>query len=193
MAAPDPSDDITRLIRLWGAGDRSAGERLFELVLPELREIAGRLMRRERADHTLQPTALVNEIYFRLARARELDWHDRKHFFAIAARAMRHCLIDHSRSHPDVVFEPVEDVAFKLAGVRIDPDFQLGLGLLVEELSKEHPELATIVEYKYYLGLTDEETAEITGLGVRTVKRRWKDARDWLFERLNGVKGAGQS
>ena len=193
MTSPQDEQDITGLIRRWGAGDRQAGDTLFTVVMPELRAIAGRLMRRERSDHTLQPTALVNEIYFRLSRAREIDWHDRKHFFALVARAMRHCLIDYAKAHPNVTFQPLEDCCLQQPSAPFDREFELHLNKLVEGLAQVNPELASVVEYKYYLGLTNEEAAELMGLGLRTFKRRWQEAREWLFERLGGVNDAGDS
>jgi len=91
-----PEGEVTRLLHAWGGGDRSVEDRLFELVLPDLRKLAESMMRRERPDHSLQPTALLNEAYCRLLTARERDWRSRSHFFAIAARAMRRLLIDHA-------------------------------------------------------------------------------------------------
>src|SRR5580765_3892423 len=100
--------EITRLLHRWRDGDREAEERLFELMLPELRVLAARYLRRERNGHTLQPTALVNEAFLRLAAAKNIDWHDRGHFLALAARVMRRHLIDHARARPDVHFMALE-------------------------------------------------------------------------------------
>ncbi len=102
MARETP--EITQLLHRWSTGDQDAEGRLFELVLPELRVLAARYLRRERSGHTLQPTALVNEAFLRLAAAKDIDWHDRGHFLALAARVMRRHLIDHARSRPDVHF-----------------------------------------------------------------------------------------
>src|SRR4051812_42206184 len=96
----DGGGEVTALLRAWSAGDRSVEERLFELVLPDLHKIAAALMHKERADHSYQPTALLNETYVRLVGARENDWENRRHFFAVAARAMRHFLVDHARGRP---------------------------------------------------------------------------------------------
>ena len=185
MAGADSSHDLTGLIRLWRAGDRDAERRLFEIVVPHLRQMAGRYMSRERRDHTLQPTELVNEIYFKLSAAREIDWQDRGHFFAIAARAMRHCLIDHARGRPGVHFVPLEAIAHD-GGRPLDPETLLELDLLLDRLKEKDPEQCAIVEMKYFLGLTDEEVSEMLGVRVRTLQRRWQDARKWLFQRLSG-------
>jgi hypothetical protein len=100
----DSKNEITRLLHQWQAGDRQAESDLFELLLPDLRNLAGRHFRKERAGHTLQPTALVNEAFLRLARAKNVEWQDRGHFFAIAGRVMRRYLIDYARARPDAQF-----------------------------------------------------------------------------------------
>src|SRR5262249_20401734 len=92
---------VTHLLRRWRAGDRASQEQLFELILPDLRRMAKSYMSRERRDHTFDPTDLIDEIYIRLVAAKDRDWQNRGHFFAIAARAMRRCLIDYARSRPD--------------------------------------------------------------------------------------------
>src|ERR1700680_5212867 len=101
---PEPMGDITQLLHAWRAGDREAENQLFALVLPNMRRLAHYLMKRERKGHTLQPTELVDQIYFRLVAAKDRDWQNRKHFFAIAARAMRRYLIDHARGRPSAEF-----------------------------------------------------------------------------------------
>lgn len=173
--------DVTRLLRKWRSGDPEAEGRLFELVTPDLRRLAGYFMGRERPDHTVTPTALLSEIYFRLAKARETDWQDRQHFFALAAKAMRHFLVDYARARPK--------------GERVAMDSQLpdsdrhldtvvAVDAVLATLAKEHPELAAIVDFKFFLGMTDQEAADALGWPLRTAQRRWHDARAWLFERL---------
>src|SRR5215831_195064 len=103
---PTEANEITQLLQAWRQGDRQAETKLFQLLLPDLRRIAGRCFRGERSDHTLQPTALVNEAFLRLASAKKIDWQDRGHFLSLAARVMRHYLIDHARSQPSVKFLP---------------------------------------------------------------------------------------
>src|SRR5438552_501703 len=106
--AQNEPGEVTILLQQWRAGDQTAESRLFELLMPELRKIAGHCFRRERQGHILQPTALVNEAFFRLAAAKKIDWHDRGHFLALAARIMRRSLIDHARGRPNVSFLPME-------------------------------------------------------------------------------------
>jgi len=181
----DREKDITGLIQLWPAGDRSAESRLFELVLPDLRRIAGNLMRGERNDHTLQPTELVSQIYLKLVAARDRTWENRGHFFALAARAMRNYLIDYARQRPRVDFVSIDAMPFEgLAVLSGDPGALLSLDRVLDELARENAEWCRIVELKYFLGLTNEEAAETMGMNVRTFQRRWQDARRWLYLRL---------
>ena len=114
----DKPAEITLLLRHWREGDRKAEARLFELFLPELRRMAARFFRGERPGHTLQPTALLNEVYIRLAKTETLELQDRAHFFAVAGRIMRHVLIDHARSRPDFQFLSMEDFPAGISGTR---------------------------------------------------------------------------
>ena len=177
--------EITLLLHKWRAGSPSAENELFALVLPELRRLAHYLMKRERKGHTLQPTELVDQVYFRLVAAKDRDWQDRRHFFAIAARAMRHHLIDYARGRPDADFV-VLDAAVKLFPSRTDQvDLAVTIDRLLDELAGVHPDWCRLVELKYFLGLTDDEAAEMMGLKLRTMQRMWRDARLWLFERVD--------
>ena len=178
--------DVTLLLRQWKSGNHEAEERLFELVLPDLRRLARRQIARERPHHSIQPSELVNQIYLRLTKGRDRDWQDRGHFFAIAARAMRRWLIDYARSSPKARHVGIDDA---VEGLFIaQPDFEQAIQIdsLLDQLEVEHPEWCRVVELKFYLGLTDEEAAEITGLSVRTLQRHWSDARRWLFSKLDG-------
>jgi RNA polymerase sigma factor (TIGR02999 family) len=178
--------DVTLLLRQWRSGNHEAEERLFELVLPDLRRLARRQMAGERPDHTIQPTELVNQIYLRLTNGRDRDWQDRGHFFAIAARAMRRWLIDYARSAPKARRVDINEAGegFFIA----HPNFEQAIQIdsLLNQLEVEQPEWCKVVELKFYLGLTDEEASEITGLSVRTLQRHWGDARRWLFSKLEG-------
>jgi len=189
---PEINGDITRLLQEWRSGDSEAEQELFALVFPDLRRLAHYFMQRERKGHTLQATELVDQIYFRLVAAKNQDWRNRQHFFAIAARAMRRYLIDHARGRPDVDFIGLEGIQkfFPAAGAKIDT--VLMLDRLMDQLAAAHPDWCTVVEMKYFLGLTDDEAAEMTGLTVRTMQRRWRDARQWLFERMD-AGDAGKS
>jgi len=176
--------EITQLLRAWGAGNRQIEDRLFELVLPDLRNLARTLMRRERRDHTLQPTALLNEAYLRLVAARERDWESRQHFIAVAARIMRRLLIDCARARTKTEVLALNANA-PVAGPQAEMDLAIAVDRLLDELEAIHPDWCSVVELKYFMGLTDEEAAEALGLRLRTMQRQFSDARRWLFERLN--------
>jgi RNA polymerase sigma factor (TIGR02999 family) len=179
-----PAGEVTRLLHAWSAGDRTVEDRLFGLVLPELRNLAQYLVRRERRDATLQASALLNEAYMRLLASRERDWENRRHFFAVAARVMRHLLIDHARTRRKSLVVPIDSAREPRDS---DPQVELSLAVdrLLEELQHTHPDWCSIVEFKYFIGFTDAETADALGVPLRTVQRRFGDARRWLYERLN--------
>ena len=185
--------EITRLLHEWRAGSREAENELFARVMPDLRRLARYLMRGERKGHSLQPTELVNQIYVRLVSARDQDWQNRRHFFAIAARAMRRYLIDHARGRAGVRFTAlgIEDL---LPAVSPQLDLAVIVDDLLEQLDAVHPEWCQIVEIKYFLGLTDEEAADALGIKLRTLQRGWREARQWMFERLEpeSARGAAQ-
>jgi len=181
---PPPPGEITRLLHAWSAGDRSVEERMFQLVLPDLRNLANALMRRERRDHTLQPTALLNEAYLKLVAARERHWENRHHFIAVAARIMRHHLIDHVRARTTVEVVPLISSRDLPPGPAGQIELAITIGRLLDELEATHPVWCSIVELKYYMGLTDQETAKALGLPLRTMQHKYSDARRWLYERL---------
>src|SRR5262249_21814574 len=180
---PQPGE-VTLLLQQWRVGDREAEKRLFELVLPELRRLAHHYMRGERRDHTLQPTELVTQIYLKLVAAKDRDWQNRGHFFAIAARAMRRFLIDYARTRPDVDVVPIEELDERLLASASKMELAVTIDRLLEELEKENSEQCAIVELRFFLGLTDQETADALGLKLRTMQRAWQDARHWLFQRV---------
>ena len=180
----EKTGDITHLLQEWRDGSRTAENQLFELVLPNLRRLAHHLMQGERKGHTLQATELVDQIYLRLVAAKDRDWRNRQHFFAIAARAMRRYLIDHARGRPHVEFVAVEGIDNLLPAPSVKLDLAVTIDRLLEDLASTKPEWCTLVEVKYFLGLTDEEAAEMLGLKIRTMQRMWRDARQWLFERM---------
>jgi RNA polymerase sigma factor (TIGR02999 family) len=184
------SADITRLLHEWGEGSREAENELFAMVMPDLRRLAGYLMRGERKGHSLQATELVNQIYVRLVAARNQDWRNRRHFFAIAARAMRRYLIDHARGRPGVDFTPFGPDDMPAAASQ-GLDLAVTIDRLLEQMEATQPEWCQIVEIKYFLGLTDEEAAEALGIKLRTLQRGWRDARHWLFERLESGNASG--
>jgi len=176
--------DITQLLQEWRAGNREAENELFTLVLPNLRRLAHYLMQRERKDHSLQATELVDQIYFRMVAAKERDWQNRKHFFAIAARAMRRYLIDHARGRPSAEFVALEGLEGVLPADAAKLDLAIAVDRLLDELAETKPDWSMLVEMKFFLGLTDEETAEAMGLKLRTMQRNWSDARRWLYTRM---------
>ena len=178
-------DEITELLHLWRKGNPEAENALFERVVPELRRLAHYLMKGERKGHTLQATELVNQIYVRLVAAKDRSWQDRRHFFAIAARAMRRHLIDHARGRPDAEFVAFTGMEDLLAAENAKVDTAVIVDRLLDELAKNKPEWCQVVEVKFFLGLTDEEAAEVLGLKLRTMQRTWRDARQWLFDRIN--------
>jgi RNA polymerase sigma factor (TIGR02999 family) len=177
--------DITRLLQQWREGDREAESHLFELLMPELRKIADRYFRNERRDHTLQPTALINEAFLRLVRAKNIEWNDRGHFFAIAATIMRRYLIDYARARPGVEMLPMEGVPDRILGTYNRLEMAVAVDTLLDELEQESPQRRSIVELKFFLGLTDEEASQALNLTLHTFQREWARARRWLFERLN--------
>jgi len=191
---PDQTADITGLLHKWRDGSREAENELFELVLPNLRRLARHFMRGERKGHTLQPTELVNQIYLRMVAAKDRDWQNRQHFYAIAARAMRRYLIDYARGRPDAEFVALEGLDRLLPASSAKVDQAIAVDRLLNDLAQTKPDWCTLVEVKYFLGLTDEEAAETLGLKLRTMQRMWRDARQWLFEHMesrNAQQSAG--
>ncbi|HEV8610022.1 MAG TPA: sigma-70 family RNA polymerase sigma factor [Thermoanaerobaculia bacterium] len=185
--APPGHGEVTALLKDWSGGDQRALERLTPLVYDELRKLAGGYMRGERPDHTFQPTALVHEAYLRLVDQRDVDWHNRAHFFGIAAQMMRRVLVDHARRRQAAKRGAVTyriSVSDELADAVRDPEL-LGLDRALEALSKLDPRQARIVELRFFGGLTVEEVAEVTGISTATVKREWQTARARLAREIH--------
>lgn len=183
MSSPD---DFTTLLAAWRGGDLGARDRLVAIAYPELRAIARRQLANERGDHTLQPTALVNEAYMRLSRMDRIDWQDRVHFVRMAARLMREILVDHARRHAAGKRDGGERVPItqlELAAPAGEVDM-LALDAALERLAQVDPARAQLVELRYFGGLTIEETAEALAISPATAKRHWQAARAWLFEAL---------
>lgn len=186
MTTPTPQE-ITRLLEAWSNGDRSALDRLAPLVHDELRRIARRKMRGEREGHTLQTTALVNEVYLRLAGQEGFEWRDRAHFFAVCARVMRHVLIDHARAggrgkRGGGALRVSLDGAMLAAEAR-DVDL-LALDEALARLEALDPQKGKIVELRFFAGLGIEETAEVLGISPTTVRREWRRSKAWLHRLL---------
>jgi RNA polymerase sigma-70 factor, ECF subfamily len=179
----EDSADVTLLLAEVRQGNQDALDRLLPLVYAELHRIADRYMRRERGDHTLQATALVNEAYMRLVDQREKNWQNRAHFFGIAAQLMRRILIDYARSHGYAkrgggARKMALDEAMVFARERSAE--LVALDDAMKDLSEIDPRKCRVVELKYFGGLTFEEMAEILGVSVITAKRDWTMARSWL-------------
>ncbi len=179
--------EVTQLLRDWSAGKQEARDQLLGLVYEPLRAIAGRHLNRERAGHTLQPTALVNELYLKLVDQRHVAWNDRAHFFAVAAQVMRRILVDHARRRNsdkrggDVVAVTIGAAIDLAATENLDV---VALDLALENLEKIFPQQARIVELRFYAGLTIDETAAVLGISPATISREWTMARAWLRREL---------
>jgi RNA polymerase sigma factor (TIGR02999 family) len=180
-------DEITRLLEAAGGGDSAALDRLFPIVYDQLRRMADRRLRAERAGHTLNPTGLVHEAYLKLGRLDRIDWKSRGHFYAIAARAMRNILVDYAirrkAGKRGGDRQQVElDEAHLIAGEKADE--LLALHQALERLEALDPRQGQVVEYRFFGDLTIEETAQAMGLSPATVNREWAMARAWLSREL---------
>ncbi len=182
-----PSRRVTRLLLAWADGDEPALEQLIPIVHGELRRIARRHMRHERADHTLQTTALINEAYVRLVDVRRMRWQDRAHFFAMAARLMRRILIDHARSRGYLkrgggARTLSLDEAPELAGEqRTD---LVALDDALKALETVDRRKSQVIELRFFGGLSVQETADVLKVSADTVMRDWRLAKAWLFREL---------
>lgn len=185
----EEAPEVTALLQAWSAGDRSVEDTLFSLLLPDLRRIAKSLMRRERAGHSLESTALVNEAYLRLVRERERDWQSRQHFLAFAARAMRNLLIDHARGNSGGRKLPLDEFDQLLPSSAPPLELAISIDALLHQLEPAHPDWCSIVEMKFFAGFTDTEAAEALGIPLRTLQRKFGDARRWMFERMEARRG----
>ena len=188
--APDARDhDVTRLLHDWAGGDQGALGRLIDLVYPELRRIAARHLRRERQGHTLQPTALVNEAFLRLAQRPDKAWNDRAHFFAVAARIVRNVLVDHARAREaskrgsGTLTVVLTESAAQVPAPEVN---LLDLDTALKELEQLDPQHSRIVELRYFAGLSIEETAVVVGVSESSVKRDWVLAKTWIRRRMEG-------
>jgi RNA polymerase sigma factor (TIGR02999 family) len=186
------SPEITDLLKAWGAGDQTALDRLAPAIDHELRRLAKAYLKREPADQTLQTTALINEAYLHLIEIRDLPWQDRAHFFAISARIMRRILVDAARSRragkrggrlPHVPLEEaMEDWTVPLSSGN---DLQiLALNDALDSLAKIDPRKVSVIELRFFSGLSVKETAEVLKISPQSVMRDWKLAKSWLAREL---------
>lgn len=193
-ASQSSRTDLTRLLTAWGNGDTSAANELMPLVYDELHRAAVRAMRGEAVGHTLQPTALVSEVYLRFADQTRAKWQNRAQFFGVAAQVMRRVLVDHARARMSekrgggerpITLDEVRDASQpseESNGIDV-----LELHEALEKLAALDPKQARLVELRYFSGLTIEETAEALGISAATVKREWAFARAWLRRELHSA------
>ncbi|HEX8253567.1 MAG TPA: sigma-70 family RNA polymerase sigma factor [Thermoanaerobaculia bacterium] len=179
--------EVTQLLREWSEGREEARDALLGLVYDPLCAIAERYLHGERPGHTLEPTALVHELYLRLVDQRNVDWSDRAHFFAVAAKVMRRILVDHARRRKsDKRGGAIVPVTIGAAlDVAVQESFDVvALDVALENLEAIYPQQARIVELRFYGGLTIDETAEALGISAATISREWTMARAWLRRAL---------
>lgn len=190
----DAEPELTQILHRAAAGDAAASERLWAAMYAQVRGIAARQLRAERADHTLSPTGLVHEAYLRLVGQREVDWNDRAHFFRIAARMCRRVLVDHARRR-SALRRGGDRTATALdthlserlqAEGEMPPEELVALDDALERLARLNPRLASVVELRYFAGLTEEEAATTLGVTPRTVRRDWVKARAFLYDAIFG-------
>jgi len=184
---PSQNPDVTALLLAWRAGDEDALGRIVPLVQEELRQIARRCLRHERPDHSLQATALVNEAYMRLVDVQRVNWQNRTHFLAMSARLMRRVLVDYARSKRaekrggDIVMLTLSDATDRAGSIAEDV---VALNDALETLEKIDARKGQIVEFRFFAGLTVEETAAVLDVSPQTVARDWTFAKAWLRREL---------
>ncbi len=183
----EPTKEVTELLQKWSAGDSDALEELTPVIYAELHRIAKSYMRRERENHTLQTSALVNEAYIRLINWKTAKWENRAHFFGVSAQLMRKILVDFARKRPKVNEKVVHHVSLEEAfTVSTEKDADLvALDEALNELATFDERKAKIVELKFFGGLSVEETAEVLKISGVTVMREWQKAKAWLYRELN--------
>jgi RNA polymerase sigma factor (TIGR02999 family) len=186
---PENMGEISILLEQWRQGAPGAEDQLFNQVFPELRHLAHYLMRGERLNHSLQATELVSQAYIRLVAAKNRDWQSRSHFFAIAARIMRRYLIDHARGRPEAEFVAIHGMDDFLPAKSAKLELAVAVEGLMNRLAATNQEWCDVVEVKYFLGLTEEEAADVLGMSLRSMQRKWSEARRWLFEQMESDRG----
>ena len=191
-AADDPAPSVTVLLEQWSKGDRGALDQLLPIIYDELRRLAASYLRDKR-EGTLQPTALVHEVYLQLAEQRRIEFHNRSHFFGAAAQIIRRILVDRAREKGaakrggDAARVALEDALTMSLPRDLDV---VALDLALSDLATFDARKARVVELRYFAGLSIPETAEALGVSPMTIKREWAIARAWLYEKLNGAAPA---
>ncbi len=183
----EQAGEVTQLLKAWSDGNEEALAELMPAVYDELHSLAASYLRRERPDHTLQTSALVHEAYLRLVDQKRVRWHNRVHFFGIAAQAMRRILVDHARSQlyakrGSGVRKLSLDEALTVSAQRA-PEL-IALDDALTSLAAMDPQQARIVELRFFAGLTSEEIGHVLDVSVSTVTRGWRTARAWLYRSL---------
>lgn len=180
-------NEVTELLRQWQSGDKSALDKLTPLVYDELHRLAHQYLNRERADHTLQTTALVNEAYLGLVKESDIDWEGRAHFYAVSARVMRHILVDYARLHTaakrgrefqKVVLDDEALLSTERAAELV------ALDEAMRTLQQIHPRQSQVVELRYFGGLNNKEASKVMNVSETTVERDWRFAKAWLYREL---------
>jgi RNA polymerase sigma factor (TIGR02999 family) len=181
------NQEVTELLRKWSDGDKAALEELTPVIYAELHRIAKRYMSRERENHTLQTTALVNEAYMRLIDWKTAKWENRAHFFGVSAQLMRRILVDFARKRPKAGEAQARHVSLEEAFVVTDEKSEdlVALDEALTELSKFDERKSKIVELKFFGGLSVEEIAEVLRVAPITVMREWQKAKAWLYRELS--------
>jgi RNA polymerase sigma factor (TIGR02999 family) len=187
-----PASEVTQLLNAWCQGDAQALGQLAPLVESELRRVAQAYLSREGPGHTLQPTALINEVYLRLIEWKTTEWRGRAHFYAVAAKMMRRVLVNHAVSGGRLK-RGGEAVLVSLVEAESVADQEnadiIALDAALDRLARFDPQKSQLVELRFFGGLTAEEAAEVMGTSLRTVNREWSVARAWLFRELRGEPG----
>lgn len=185
---PPAEREVTRLLKEWSQGDPAALELLMPVVFDDLRQMARKHFRMEPADHTLQPTALVSEVYLRLLGQRQVRWDNRRQFFAFVGTLMRRILVDHAKARhtakrggglPDL---PLDEAFVSPEGTGVDV---VALDEALSRLAELDPRQARVVELRFFVGLTNEETAAALEISLTSVKRDWQTAKLWLYNEMN--------
>ena len=193
--ASGAAPDVTKLLVNWSRGEQAALDELMPLVYGELRRLASAYLRRERSNHTLQSTALVNEAFLRMVQQHDVHWRNRAHFYAIAAQMIRRILVDYARSqHAEkrgsgaVKLELDDAMMAALPQQSRDVDL-LGLNDALDRLAELDERQSRVVELRFFAGLSIEETAEVMHLSPASIKREWQTARAWLFREMSAARG----
>jgi RNA polymerase sigma factor (TIGR02999 family) len=195
IGVEDGRGEITILLQRWKAGDNAACQELMPHVYPHLRDVAAAYLRRESEGHTLQPTALVHELYLRLLRQRKADWNDRVHFFTFAAKMMRLILADHARAANtekrggDLPHVPLSD---EVPWLNLNSIAIIDLNRALDELEAVDPRKVKLVELRYFLGCTMAESAEMAEVSTATAERDLVMVRAWLYSRLGNKSEQAQ-